>query len=188
MTESSRGGDRHTEREYRDPPGRAWRCSHTPGELSAAGHRRGGTGTDRGKPARVHARDRGAVRGRSRRRCRRQRRGDPRHAIPPVCPPGGALLPGRVRPLPGSGHRPPSSRRRPRVGGVAGHRDPGDGVPRRHARRGGLPAPGVIEHGRLPGGIREPWGERRVFEAVYFSMPVVVDDRAGNIGATGQGT
>lgn len=47
---------------------------------------------------------------------------------------------------------------------------------------------GFIEHGRLPGGIREPWGERRVFDAVYFSMPVVVDDRAGNIGATGQGT
>ena len=45
--------------------------------------------------------------------------------------------------------------------------------------RGGTPAEevyrrlGFIECGRLPGGIVEPWGERRAYDEVSFYMPVV---------------
>jgi hypothetical protein len=69
------------------------------------------------------------------------------------------------------------------VGGVAGHRvletacraaTPAEAVYRRL---------GFIEWGRLPGGIRESWGERRVFDAVYFTMPTGVDGSARNLGA-----
>ncbi len=44
--------------------------------------------------------------------------------------------------------------------------------------RGGTPAEvvygrlGFVECGRLPGGIIEPWGERRVYDEVSFYVPV----------------
>jgi acetyltransferase len=44
--------------------------------------------------------------------------------------------------------------------------------------RGGEPAEaiyprlGFIEYGRLPGGLMEPWEDRKVFDEVYFYMPL----------------
>jgi len=55
--------------------------------------------------------------------------------------------------------------------------------------RGGEPAEqiysklGFHEYGRLPRGIIEPWGEKKVFDEVYFFQPVGVDDeRELNVG------
>ena len=55
--------------------------------------------------------------------------------------------------------------------------------------RGGEPAEqiypklGFREYGRLPCGLIEPWGEKKVFDEVYFFQPVGVDDeRELNVG------